>query len=271
MDANRFQAMIVAYFLSRDDARAYDALGYGTQLATHDAVAARFDVKRNTVKNWRDEFDAVHDNSRQGWYQRPQRPSRARLAERYRDLSFDALLALVQRLLRFPSSGPDLEVSAEILVPDSVDGDEDETDEAADEASAVGTASARAVTGRAAEEAFAAFHAATATPVPGRLIDQRTSAEGYDFEIKTEGESCFVEVKGLAGSSGTVTLTAREWASAKKYQERYFLALVLEAGSAPRIVFVRNPSASLSPNLRLVQVIQEQWQLSASAIIALAP
>ena len=262
MDENRFHAMLVAYFLSRENERAYEALGYGTQLATHKAVGSRFGVKTNTVKNWRDEFDAVHRNSRQGWYQRPLRPSRARLAERYYNVSFEALLVLVKTLMNDVAALPVIEISANALSPDLTDNSED------DEGSGGLNTSTRSVTGLAAEDAFMAFHAAYGRPVVGELVDRRSSGLGYDFEIVGVTGSVFVEVKGLSGSSGNVSLTSREWQSAIALQDLFFLALVVDTRSSPQVVYLQNPAAILSPRLRLFPVVQEQWCLPASAIIS---
>jgi predicted CopG family antitoxin len=47
----------------------------------------------------RDEFDPLHDNPRAGWYQRPLRPSRAKVVELFQDLSEVEIRDIVQGIL----------------------------------------------------------------------------------------------------------------------------------------------------------------------------
>ena len=78
MERSHVLGMVCGYYLSRFDVAAYQRLGHGSQRATHDALAAALDVQSASIKNWRDEFDPVHDNDRQGWHRREMAPSRKR-------------------------------------------------------------------------------------------------------------------------------------------------------------------------------------------------
>ena len=59
-------------------------------------------VNLNSVKNMRDEFDPLHDNLRAGWYQRPLRPSRAKVVESFQHLSEEELRDVVLEILTNP-------------------------------------------------------------------------------------------------------------------------------------------------------------------------
>lgn len=262
MDENSVKGMIVSYFLSREGQFAYDYLGYGTQKATHIAIGEILGLKDTTVKNTRDQFDSVTGSHRVGWYQRPLPPSRARVAEQYASVSRDALAALAGRFLN--RELPTLSVSVPAGFAAVLDDDGDGEEEGAP------TASSRAVTGRLAEEAFEAFYKATRRPVPGNLIDCRHEGVGYDYRIETGGLPHFVEVKGLAGGDGGISMTAKEWLTARQYKENYHLALVLNTYETPEIRLCSDPGRKIVPTLRFTHVVQEHWTVGAKDLLAVA-
>src|SRR5205085_11044410 len=77
MKSENTLALIVAYYLSRYDRDAISSLGYRSWKEAFEAIGKILDVKPNTIKNMRDEFDPVHKTERVGWYQRSLPPSRA--------------------------------------------------------------------------------------------------------------------------------------------------------------------------------------------------
>lgn len=262
MDENAVKGMIVSYFLSREGQFAYDYLGYGTQKATHVAVGEVLGLKDTTVKNTRDQFDSVTESHRVGWYQRPLPPSRARVAEQYGAVSRDALAALVGRFL-----GRELP-SLSVSVPQGFAAVLDVVEDAEP---VDGTpAAARAETGRLAEMAFEAFFETTLRPVRGKLIDCRDQGAGYDYRIETDSLPHFVEVKGLGGAEGGISMTAKEWLTARSYSERYHLALVLNVRGDPDVRLCADPGRKLVPTLRFSHVVQEHWTVGARAILMVA-
>jgi len=261
MNESAEKALIVAYFLSREGKYAYDYLGYGTKVATHRAIADRLDQKPATIKNMRDEFDSVTESHRVGWHQRPLRPSRHRVVEQYTGVSRQALTLLVGRLLERELPEVELSISSDFLAGDTRDdltkGDEPET-------------LTRAETGRAAEEAFIAYHRATGLPLAGTLVDCREKIVGYDFRIDARDRSVFIEVKGLAAASGSISMTPNEWLTARAYGDRYFLALVTNAHDRPEVRLCADPGRKLTPKLRLTKVVQEQWTFSSTSVLIAA-
>lgn len=89
MDDKNKLALISAYYLSKYNHEALRALGYSAYSQAFNDIGDRLGVKANSVKNMRDEFDPIHDNDRVGWYQRPLRPSRARVAQLFSGVSFE--------------------------------------------------------------------------------------------------------------------------------------------------------------------------------------
>ena len=242
--------MVCGYYLSRFDEEAYASLGYGTQQATHEALGAALGVAPTSIKNWRDEFDPVHDNPRRGWAGREMYPSRRRTIEALGDMTHSELLSLVRTFIAEPS-GP---VAREVLGVLGDAGGED-----ADDANAYGL---RGPTGVKAENAFVAYHAQHAVPIRGRLIDCRWDQCGYDFEIQGESQSAFVEVKGLCGDSGGVTFTDKEWVTAKRLGDAYYLAIIRRAGAAAQVTLIRNPFGKLQAKMRTVTTIQTAWAVA---------
>lgn len=260
MDQNRYHALIAAYFLSRDDQQAYEALGFITHKATHETIGTSLSVNPNTIKNMRDEFDSIHDNSRQGWYQRPIRPSRQKVVEQFSGLGFDALLAVVRNITTQKISADFLDIPIAALLPIATE------DDNTTGALASITNASRSITGRKAEEAFREFFLMQRQPIDGELIDCRDLATGYDFEIRNANAAVFVEVKGLAGTTGSITLTGNEWRTAKLLGNRYYIALVFEVASSARVTLFANPGGRLTPILRVVSVMQEQWNVPVTAL-----
>ena len=102
MERNRVLGMICGYYLSRFDEEAYARLGYATQQDTHEALGQTLGVPAESIKNWRDEFDPVHENTRQGWHKREMYPSRRRAIEILETLSGNELFDLVQAITTSP-------------------------------------------------------------------------------------------------------------------------------------------------------------------------
>ena len=61
-------AMIVALYLSKLGEGGLDRRGFKSYRQAFDAIGRTLDVKANSVKNWRDEFDHTTTINRKGWY-----------------------------------------------------------------------------------------------------------------------------------------------------------------------------------------------------------
>jgi hypothetical protein len=103
MERNHLLGMICGYYLSRYDDKAYRSLGFGNQRQTHDGLGRALSVPAASIKNWRDEFDPIHDNGRQGWHKRDMLPTRTRLVAALRDYSEEDLQALVSDAIASPT------------------------------------------------------------------------------------------------------------------------------------------------------------------------
>jgi hypothetical protein len=253
MEGRNALALIVAYYISRFDAAAYDRLGLNTKKATHEAVGKALDVKANTVKNMRDEFDPLHDNPRKGWHKRDLRPSRQKIVELFGEMDEKAIYGVVRGILQDPAfrEGDDVkDILREVI----------ETDKTPARESA--SPASRMKTGRMAENYFIDFHAETNQPAPGILQDTRYDACGYDFEIQNSPDTTFVEVKGTADEGGGILFTDKEWRVASQKTDAYVVALIRNLLDTPDVSFIWDPAASLEPKQRLYTTIQRSWRVS---------
>src|SRR5690554_888877 len=252
MEENHKLTLYVSYYLSRFNEEGLSNLGYSTWNDAFDDIAEKLNVKKHSVKNWRDEFDPIHGH-RAGWYQRPMSPSRVRVVRALEGLEEEEIRSLVVDILN-NSIKQDTDNLEELLKVVS-DGDKK------------GNSSfiLRGPTGRKAEEYFIKHHKQYAEPIGGTLTDTRDKGCGYDFEIKTT-ESYYVEVKGLAEESDGVLFTNKEWESAKQAQDKYYLAIVSKINTTPEINFIQNPASILNPKKNIVTTIQIQWSVSANEL-----
>ena len=76
---------------------------------------------------------------------------------------------------------------------------------------------------------------------------QDRSPEKLPFDISStaeDGSTRYIEVKGRAGV-GAVELTGNEWLTAENMGEDYWLYIVSNATSDPRLTIIRNPAHTL--------------------------
>lgn len=99
MELNNKLALVVAYYLSKYDIQALERLGYKNWKSAFLSISNILNLKTNTIKNMRDDFDSIHPNNRVGWYQREFRPSRKEVIEKYQEKSEEELFEIVKNIL----------------------------------------------------------------------------------------------------------------------------------------------------------------------------
>lgn len=257
MEINHSLALIAAYYLSKFDKVAYEQLGFKNSTKTHEEIGSILGVKASSVKNMRDEFDPLHDNARAGWYQRPLRPSRAKVVEAFQELKEEELRDVVLEILTnndFSSSDNFNDVIMPIASRESKN-------------SGKSVFIVRGPTGRKAEEHFINYHATTQKPVNGTLLDTRDLGCGYDFEVTNEKGSYKIEVKGLDGDSGGVLFTSKEWDVAKAEGDSYFLVLVRNVSTEPSFQIIPNPAHKLRADRSVYTTVQVRWNIKEDALL----
>jgi len=93
--------------------------------------------------------------------------------------------------------------------------------------------------------------------IKNRRIPEDVSSENLGFDIrskvKTEsGEKVerYIEVKARA-KEGSVALTQNEWFKAKRFKDRYYLYIVLNASTNPELIIIQNPAENLKPKEKI--------------------
>ena len=244
MESKNLIGMLAGYYLSRFDDVAYGRFPAKSQREVHDVLAQKIGVPTSSLKLWRDEFDPIHSNSRQGWHKRKMSPSRLRMAELLADLSEPAIFRLLNDCMETKDGRL-------LRLLEDVDEDAQELDL---------PSSTRGITGARAEEHFIAWYQRGDSIFHGTLKDCRLLQCGYDFQAQHADITAHIEVKGLKGQQGGILLTDKEWTTACELGQRYFIVLVRSVElAAPQIEVFQNPAASLSCRQNVTTVLKVSW------------
>lgn len=93
------------------------------------------------------------------------------------------------------------------------------------------------------------------------------SAQNLGYDIRSVGPDGvrYIEVKARAGA-GPVALTKNEWLMGQRLGDEYWLYIVEQAASQPKLYLVQNPTAKLEPRevVKTVQYVVSDWKRHAS-------
>lgn len=245
MNESNYLCMIVAYYLSKYDDNAYEALGFGNKSETHRHIGRILGVNKNTVKNMRDEFDPLHENNRTGWDQRELRPSRLQIISKYHSLKEEELRDISIEILE--NQNTFLE-----FIEDEIIGDNLNINDA--------TFIFRGIADSKAEELLFKLHETKNLPLAGELHDKRGLNLGYDFQIIGE-QIIYIKVKGLGERFGGVSFSSKEINFSKKEGEKYYLIIIKNVFENPSFEIIQNPFKKLNPKKNLYKVLQIKWNI----------
>lgn len=247
-------ALIIGYYLSRMDREGYSLLGYKTFSEATIKIGEILSVKKNTIKNMRDEFDPYHQNNRIGW-KRELRGSRFKILQTFQETDDETLLEIVKEIL----SNKEFRSTEEYQDIHNLFSERKEYAKRKRDPVFV----VRGPTGKAAEKYFVEYFRENSLPVAGKLTDKREFGCGYDFDIETNGETFFIEVKGLTSEDGGISFTDKEWRTALKYGNKYYLFIVKNISLNPFHKIIQNPAAKLNPRRNIYTAIHVNWGVSA--------
>lgn len=239
------EAILVAYAMSRLDAAFLARFRYRSWKTAFTVTGAALGVPAASMKNLRDEFDPIH-GFRKGWHGRALRPNRQRVLSEFCEVSDDALLEIVERLLR-----GDSDASEEIVRP------------LAFARERIENVAERLRTGRLAEDFFVNNSELICGVRTPSLVDRRQDALGYDFSIAGRPDIA-IEVKGLKPASGPVLFTDLEWRTARTFQDRYWLVVVGNIADIPVGKLLRNPAGLLTVSAILRRSTTISWRAVVS-------
>jgi hypothetical protein len=254
MENNRKLALYVAYYLARFDKEAIQNLGYKNWDSAFLDISEKLKVRKHSVKNWRDEFDPLFCY-RAGWHGRPMAPSRTNVALALENLEEPEIRAIVEEILTGKILDYPENLNHLLSIPDNSIRDDISI-----------SFVLRGPTGKKAEQFFIEYHRLNSVPIAGELIDTRDLGSGYDFEIRSNTEQHFIEVKGIASTHGGILFTNKEWEIAKQKRENYSVCVVSKINESPEIMFINDPVSKLNPRKDLIQTVQIQWSVSSKEL-----
>ncbi|MFZ3201189.1 MAG: DUF3883 domain-containing protein [Candidatus Acidiferrales bacterium] len=227
----REKLILVGLYLSKYDSLGLKRLGFDSFIEAFNVFGYSMGSKPASIKNYRDEFDPLFPNRRKGWHNRKTRTYCLRVFQEYKSLDFESFTGLVESF-----AGYDENAWSEIQRK-SKPGDSQSQ------------FAQRLITGLAAERYFESVRAGL-SEFKGYAVHNTTSLGcGYDFRLEKEPNKDFlaVEVKGLNGVTGTLSLTPKEHETATALKDRFFLFVVRNFRESPFHEIFRDP---LSGSLR---------------------
>jgi hypothetical protein len=236
--------ILAGLYLSKFDSRGLKKLGFDSFTEAFNVLGYAVGSPPGSIKNYRDEFDPLFSNSRKGWHRRPRRENCLKVFEEYKDLDFELFADLIKSFAGHNEGG------WSEAQPEEDQGEEDSH------------FAKRLITGLAAEQYFEKIH--HTLPEFERCVVENTTRLGcgYDFRLQAEAADDFlaVEVKGLKGRIGSLSLTPKEYAVAGNLGERFFLFVVKNFQESPYHEIFQNPlSAGLQFRRSTRTIVQISW------------
>ena len=241
--STREKSILTGLFFSKFDRDGLRAFGFTGFTEAFNIIGLSLAVRPTSLKNYRDEFDPLFPNGRNGWHKRPMRDYCKKVYDDFGGLDLADFTSLLKQALY-------KEHDLDFLIEEVDAPNEDKT----------GAFAKRLLTGQAAEQYFLDAHQSI-PPFTGLEIEDTTKLGcGFDFKLSSSKISYAVEVKGLNDKHGSVTLTGKEHAVASRMGERYFLFVVKNFKEKPLHDLYKNPlGGSLVFNKVEQEIIQINW------------
>jgi hypothetical protein len=231
--------------LSKYDLRGLEALGLGSFTEAFNVLGYALGSRPASIKNYRDEFDPLFPNGRKGWHKREIRGYCIEVLRKYEALDFGSFTGLIESFVGYDSN-------AASLLADNERSDQE----------ASGFAQ-RLITGIAAENYFEAQFMTFAGFAGYRVENTTRLGCGFDYRLRvepTDENYLAVEVKGLQGTRGNITMTPKEYEVAGRLKSRFFLFVVRNFREVPSHDIYQDP---LCGPLRFSKVervmVQTSW------------
>lgn len=254
MENNHKLALYVSYYLAKYNKIGLTNIGYSNWKNAFADASQKLNVKPNTLRNMRDEFDPIFEN-RVGWYQRPMSKTRVQVLEALSDLDEYQLRILVKDILSEEVYKNKDEIDQLLKVVSDLD-----------EKPKKYKYISRGPTGRKAEEIFLNYYYENKLPMNGEIVDCRDHGVGYDFKIQSDKNIVFIEVKGISGVNGGILLSNKEWLIAKEMGNDYYLAIISNLNKKTNITLIQNPANRILPKKHVFTTIQVNWTISDKQI-----
>ena len=223
----REKLILAGLFLAKYDKLGLKKLGFDSFTEAFNVIGYALGGRPASVKNYRDEFDPLFPNRRMGWHKRELRAHCRKALEDFQHTDLESFASLVKSFAGFDDN-----LWSELKPKD----DEEPTDS---------TFAKRLITGLAAEHYFEVVQP-TLPQFKGYTLENTTRLGcGYDFRLRTNKAKDFlaVEVKGLQGRTGSLSLTPKEYELANSLSDRFFLFVVKNFRESPFHEIYKNPAS----------------------------
>lgn len=237
----REKAVLAGLYLSKFDSVGLRRLGFDGFVEAFNVIGSALGVRPASIKNYRDEFDPLFPNNRNGWHKRPIRGYCKAIYDAFRGLDLESLTDLLKRIIYKEA---DLDVLMEEV--QRKQGDDS-------------TFAKRLITGQAAEQYFRSRYKEVHLFRDFEIEDTTKLGCGFDFKLYSRTVFYGIEVKGLSDSSGSIALTDKEHSVASILGKRFFLFVVKNFKENPFHELYQNP---LNGNLIFNKVVQTAVQIS---------
>ncbi|KAF3982249.1 MAG: DUF3883 domain-containing protein [Methylococcales symbiont of Hymedesmia sp. n. MRB-2018] len=241
----RKKSILSGLFLSKFDKVGLTTLGFNSHTEAFNAIGLALNVKSTSIKLYRDEFDSLFPH-RKGW-ERKTRQYCMDVYNSFKDLKLDEFTNLLKTIIY---NNSDLDILAE------------NTNQQTNENNSFAK---RLITGQAAENYFQENYNKIDIFKPYELEDTTKLGCGFDFKLHKNNDYIGVEVKGLNGKNGSISLTNKEYNVAKFLHKKYFLFVVKNFREKPQHNYYQNPLKTLPFNKIEQKITQISWNTNVSA------
>lgn len=241
----RDKAILIGLYLSKYDKKGIEVLGFSGFTEAFNTLGLSIGAKPASLKNYRDEFDPLFPNERMGWHNRPIRDYCKVFYDEFSGLDFKTFNKLIKSFVL-------------------KDFDVEEIVERVEKKDKTETVAKRLVTGKTAEEYFKKNYRNVSDFNQFKLKDTTNLACGFDFKLSNNSYFYCVEVKGLSGSSGSVSLTEKEFNIAKTYTNQFCLFVVLNFTEKPYHKYIYDP---LNSQLKFKKIERQVIQINYTTTI----
>ena len=99
--SSREKLILAGLFLSKYDLLGLKKLGFESFQEAFNVIGYGLGSRPASIKNYRDEFDPLFPNPRQGWHKRPRREYCVEIYKKYKDLDLETFSALLKSFVGY--------------------------------------------------------------------------------------------------------------------------------------------------------------------------
>ncbi len=215
---------LIGYGLAKFDNELIQEFGYKTKSDFYQYfVDLGIAETRSVVKNRMDIFDPFFPNSRNGWWQKKEnyRPRKDLIDSLFGNEDVVGYADIIKLYLRDFHNVKSIVIVEQPIMKSKFKRLQE--------------------TGLEAELYFMNHYQKESIFKNGILEDARLYGDGYDFQISVCNNDYLVEVKGIREKHGSIRMTSREYQQAKYYKTDYFLSVVSNIESVPKLTLISDP------------------------------